>query len=468
MRQVLQSRWQRVLEVYPHVRASRSLIVILLIGVNVCWFLTRLHNYTDLVQNRRQQSMSGFGALLSASTAPLRYFPWRGDYDAAQRYESEGDIFRDFRPFASGTFSPTAAVYTEKGILFVIRIASLYLPAPASATTLVAIQLALDLFVLNGMFWLLWSWGGPVAGGLGGLFYASSGEAAAAATFPFYYYWPIPFGMALCLIAAAAARRGREASLSTAGVFGITMAGWLLFRSTAVLVPLAIGGALFLSAVPFRRCALVVAVVFCLEVAPQLLLKATAPAGEQMTLGRTNMWHALYLGVGTRPNPYGIAFSDTYASEMVRSRYGIAFEAPGYEAALRREYLAIARANPWLLIRNAFLNFGDAIVGWCFPDNRAGPRLWMFGILGIAVVLAKRGEKTFPVLLAAGIWVVQCATLGVVLRPQQGYLWETLAIRALSGFAGLGLAFEWTIQKMSAGLAPTGGSRESQPEPRHE
>jgi hypothetical protein len=447
---VFRSLSRKVSDVYPGIRSSRPLAVMILLVISPCWFVTRLEKYTDRVQNRRQQSMGGFGLMLSAATAPLRYFPWRGDLDAADRYDGAGDVFRDFRPFAGETFLPTGHVRTEKGILFPLRIAS-RLGAAASASTLVAIQLTLDLFVLFGLVWLLWSWGGPLAAGFGGLHYATSEAAAAASTFPFYYYWPVPFGVLLCIIATAAARRGRVAALSTAVGFGLTLGCWLLFRSTAVLVPLAIGGALLLAKIPVRRCLLTVAVVLGFELAPQVLLKAVAPAGEQVTLGRANLWHALYLGIGTRPNPYGIVFDDTYAYELVKRRYGIAFQAPGYEAALRHEYLAIARANPGLLIRNAVLNFWDGITGWSLPAMTWLDRhLWVFGALGIAVVLANRSEKTFPVLLAGVIWVVQCATLGLILLPQEGYLWETVAIRVLSGFAGIGVAVEWAIQWLAA------------------
>lgn len=429
---------------------------LLAVVVTVCWMLSRLDAYTKLVQNKRQQTMSGFGLLLSAATGPSRHFPWRGDIDAARAYEVQGDIFRDFRPFARENFTGNWPIYAEKGILFPVRILSRYFGAPASATSLIAVQLVLDLLVAYGICFLLWRWGGPIAALPGGLYYALSKAAAAAATFPFYYYWPIAFGVLLCLAADVAARRRRLDRISTAAVFGVIVAYWLLFRSTAVLISVAIAAALLLSGIRIRRVAAMVVVIFAIELFPQVLLSASAPRGDRVTLGRGNMWHALYLGIGTRPNPYGIVFSDSYAAKMVESRYGVGFQAPGYEPALRREYLRIARSNPGLILGNTFWNFVDAMRGWCFPkcERDVGPYLGVFGVLGIALVLVRRTDKTFPVALAMTVWVVQCLTLAIILRPQEGYLWETAGIRVLAGFAGIGLAFEWLIEKLTR---PGGG-----------
>lgn len=446
-----QSLGARTAALYERLRASRGAMALFALVVTVCWMLTRLDAYTELVQSKRQQTMAGFGILLSAATAPSRHFPWRGDATAAGAYEAQGDVFRDFRPFANKGFTETWPIYTEKGILFPIRILSRYFGAPASATSLVAVQLVLDLLVTYGICLLLWRWGGPVAAMPGGLYYALSKAAAAAATFPFYYYWPIAFGIVLCLAADVAARRGRLDRASTAAVFGVILAYWLLFRSTAVLIPFAIAAALLLSGTRLRRVAAMFAVIVAIELLPQALLSLGAPREDSLTLGRGNMWHALYLGIGTRPNPYGIVFSDSYAANMVESRYGISFQAPGYELALRREYLNIVRTNPGLILRNTFWNFLDAMRGWSLPKARAdvGPVLGIFGVLGLVLVLVRRTDMTFPVALAMMVWVVQCLTLAIILRPQEGYLWETVGIRVLAGFAGFGLGFEWLIERLT-------------------
>lgn len=439
----------RAAVLYGRLRSSRSFMCLLALVVTACWMLTRLDAYTRLVQNKRQQTMAGFGILMSAATAPSRHFPWRGDGNAAGAYEAQGDVFRDFRPFASKDFAATWPIHTEKGILFPVRILSRYFGASASATSLLAVQLVLDLLVACGICFLLWRWGGPVAALPGGLYYAFSEAAAAAATFPFYYYWPIAFGILLCLTADVAARRGRLDRISTAAVFGVIVAYWLLFRSTAVLIPIAIGAALLLAGTPLRRVAAMFIVIVAIELLPQVLLSVSAPREDRSTLGRGNMWHALYLGIGTRSNPYGIVFSDSYAAKMVESRYGIAFQAPGYELALRREYLNIVRSNPGLILRNAFWNFLDAMRGWSLPKARSdlGPVLGIFGALGLVLVLVRRTDKTFPVVLAMVVWVAQCLTLAIILRPQESYLWETAGIRVLAGFAGIGLAFEWLIER---------------------
>ena len=440
----------KVADAYRRIRASRSLMAVLLIAVTLCWFQTRLHAYTELVQNRREQVMGGFGLLLSAATAPLRFFPWHGDGLAAGQYDKLNDVFRDFRPFQQPTFNASGLVYTEKGLLAAIRLASNYLGAPASAATIVAMQLAFDLLVLYALCFLLWRWGGPLAGICGGLYYAGSAAAAEAATFPFYYYWPIPFGVALCLIADGASRRGEMARLRVSVGLGLCAGLWLFFRATSVLIPASILAAFLAARVPFRRLFLLMPVIVVLQQLPAFLVAVKAPPGEHAGLGRSNIWHSLYIGIGTRPNPYGIEFSDSSAAGMVARRHGIVFEGPGYEAALRQEYLKIVAERPGLIARNAVRNFADAVRGWSFPRHwhSVGRWLWLATLAGLIVTLRRRSDRTFPFVLASSVWVVQCATLGFVCRPQTSYLWETLAIAALAGFGGLGLAFEWTLEKL--------------------
>jgi hypothetical protein len=117
---------------YGGARQSRSLAGILIFAAAAVWFVSRTQAYTDLVQNKRQQAMGGFGLLMSAATAPMRYFPWYDDSAAAARYDAEHDIFKDFLPFRQANFTPSGVVRTEKGILVVIRLASIVFSAPAT------------------------------------------------------------------------------------------------------------------------------------------------------------------------------------------------------------------------------------------------------------------------------------------------------------------------------------------------
>lgn len=443
----IQSLGPNTVRLYGRLRASRALMSLLALAVTVCWMLSRLDAYTALVQNKRQQVMSGFGVLMSAAMAPSRYFPWYGDLAAAVKYEAEHDIFRDYRPFRRAEFAPTVHVLTEKGIVIAMRIASRYFGSPANAATLIAMQLALDLLVLYASCFLLWRWGGPVVAIAGGLYYASATTVANAATFPFYYYWPIPFGVLLCLVAEWAARRGRTARLSVAIGLGVCAGYWLLFRATAVLIPVAIAGAFLAARVPLRRVLLLTLFVVFLQQAPALLITATAPKDVPGGLGRSNIWHSLYIGIGTRPNPYGITFSDSSASDMIMSRYKIPFQGPGYEAALKREYLRILVNDPALIGRNAIRNFAYAVLGRSLlgSSQALGGWFWLPALAGLSIVVARPSNKTFPFALACCLWLTQCATLAIACRPQESYLWETMAIAALAGFGGLGITIEWAL-----------------------
>jgi hypothetical protein len=173
--------------------------------------------------------------------------------------------------------------------------------------------------------------------------------------------------------------------------------------------------------VALRRILLLILLIVVLRQLPAFLVAITAPKNEPGRLGRSNIWHGLYVGVGTRPNPYGIVFRDSNAADMVWTRYHIPFEGPGYEMALKREYLKILLANPGLIARNAVLNFADSVKGWSFDGSsrRVGRKLWLGALAGLVIALRWRSDKTFPFILASALWVTQCATLGFVCRPQE-------------------------------------------------
>ena len=253
------------------------------------------------------------------------------------------------------------------------------------------LQIVVNGFVTLGIARVCWRLAGPAAAWLGVLLWSSWPEVHYAVSFPYYYYWPN-----VCAVALALAWVERRE-----WVTGPLLALWVQLRATAI------GPLGFVTLRSWRHGL----------VAGAILL---ATAGSV----RTQVWHDLYIGIGTNPNPYGIVYADEYAIKVAAER-GVAFKAPGYETLLRDEYLKIARSNPGLIARNWARNTLYALRGGC-----------RIGVVFLVVVLVSLLHAGRVYRSLAGVWFMQCATLGFVCRPQSGYLWETMALVCILGVSG--------------------------------
>jgi hypothetical protein len=161
-------------------------------------------------------------------------------------------------------------------------------------------------------------------------------------------------------------------------------------------------------------------------------------------LPRGQIWHDMYIGIGTRPNPYGIVHQDGYAAAFIRSKYGIVYQTPGYEEALRKEYLEIFYKNPNLIFRNFFLNLFDSLKGQTFVADplRWHKSFWFAALLGLTILIYKRDPRWRWLGAACIVWLIQCATVSIVKVPGTSYLWETIGTSVLCGAAGLGVGLE--------------------------
>jgi len=257
------------------------------------------------------------------------------------------------------------------------------------------LQIVVNGFVTLGIARVCWRFAGPVAAWLGVLMWSSWPSVHNAVHSPYYYYWPN-----VCATAVALAWVERHE-----WVTGPLLALWVQLRATAV-GPLGV-----VTLRSWRHGAVAVAI-----------LLATASSV------RTQVWHDLYIGIGTRPNPYGVVYSDEHAI-AVAAAAGIEFKAPGYEPFLRGRYLKIALADPLLIARNFALNTLYALGG----GSLAGPTR-LLCVVPIIVLLNLRRESAYRGL--AAVWAAQCATLGFVCRPQEGYMWETMALVCILGVSG--------------------------------
>lgn len=266
--------------------------------------------------------------------------------------------------------------------------------------TLFAAQLAAHIPTTIGVWWVAGRLGGPLAARVATLWWLFWPSVWLAVSYPFCYYWPNVFAVGL---AALWVWRGPRTWLAAP-----LLIMWAQFRMTAVGV---------FNAMP--RIA-VGAVAWAATIALVLL-------GH----GRSQVWHDLLIGIGTRPNPYGIPHLDQWAIDFAAAR-GVGFKMAGYEAVLRDEYLRIALSNPLLIARNTVLNMVDAMRGWSFFGSPYPVWSW---VPVVVLWTAWRDRGIYRRLTL--VWLAQCATLAFVGRPQESYLWETMGLFIILSSVGL-------------------------------
>jgi len=407
------------------------------------WGVQRLLAWTN-VHSHPGQLMSGTEMFLGAAVAPLAAFPWSYDADCMSVFLKGGD------PFASWPTECRGATLTEMppwepGIVFPLAIASRVLRIPPSVAMLVGIQLGLDAAVLVAICWLALQLGGPVGAVAAGWTYSVSPALSRASTFPFYYYWPIPIVVALVATLFALSRsRSVRATLAWSGLAGLLAGAGCWFRGTMVTVALVTPILAFALSRPSGR-SLRAALVSVSAIIVVLLPSAwhNFPRSGSL-LPRRQVWHDLYIGIGTRPNPYGIVHDDGSGARVAAERHGVSFHGPGYEEALRAEYFTVLRANPLLILGNFVKNTRDGLRGVTI-NGPIGSRHELFpwlAAVGIACLFVIRRDAAWPAAACGFLWLVQCATIGIVKWPYESYLWETFALGILCAAFGLGAVVE--------------------------
>lgn len=290
-----------------------------------------------------------------------------------------------------------------------------------SAGALLGVQQVTFWLVAVGIGLVCWKLADVRAAWIGVLWWVLWPSSQVAASTPYYYFWPIPCTVGLAALWLWRGERTRWALP--------LLVLWGQLRMTAIGPMLVVRGGL-----------------------GALLITATLVANGH---GRTQVWHDLYIGIGTRPNPYGIIHSDRAAVDFAATR-GIGFKEPGYEAVLRDEYLRIAAENPGLIARNTVLNFVDAARGWSFWGGRM---LWWW--VPLVALWGARRPGVYRSLVI--VWLAQCATLAAVGKPQEGYLWETAGMFVILGATGLVRAWDDVVGRpsTSTSASPTSTGRTS-------
>jgi hypothetical protein len=436
-------------EVVGRLLRSRVLACFIVLSFLPLWATKRLAAWEKL----RSSGELGTTSLvvLAAAAAPARLAPWYYNWTDYRAFVERKEPFGVWQPG-----DPERAEFIhippfEPGVVIALKVMRRVLNAPLSLVTLTGIQLGVDAVVLALICWIAFQLGGTPATLLAAGLYAGWGAISAACVYPFYYYWPIPFSVAFSGIALRLSGGGRRtAAVAWAAALGVTAGSWCWFRGTAasILIVTPVAAYLLTREKAWRRPAAAAALAGLVVVLAPAAAHNLPRSGSLFP--RAQVWHDLYGGLGTRPNPYGIRHDDSFAMGVALERHGTAFQRPGYEEALRSEYLEILRTNPSLIARNFALNFWDSLRGWSFGPVPFDLQkwLWLLALAGVVFSWAARSPMAMPMTAAVAVWWVQCLTLSLVSRPQASYLWETLGSAVLAGSASAGSMVLLTVESV--------------------
>ena len=147
------------------------------------------------------------------------------------------------------------------------------------------------------------------------------------------------------------------------------------------------------------------------------------------------LWHALYLGLGYRPNSYGIEWNDTFAWEKVKSVDPKAvYLSDEYNRILKEQYLSILKNDPGFVARNFLLK--SLRVGYYFL------LFFNFGLLAYFYV-----KPTYEVVLPFLPLIFWAALPGVLIMPASPYLLGMISAAAIFGIYLTGFALDQYFMK---------------------
>jgi hypothetical protein len=423
---------------------------IALATVLVTWGETRLSQWTFRVAGQLQPGMLLTPKLLSEARGILQGHSGKYDADYRRRYDWKELIKSYPSEIAARDWVP--AVDFEPGTAIPIALAAAFplLASPVSPTSLAAIQFGVDLLVLLGVFWLGSRVAGSAFGGwVAAFLYAVSASAAEAAAFPFYYYWMIPAGTAVAVCALRAFESAPRIVWPWVILTGVVAGLSVLFRVALLVLPIALVPALILG-FGWKKGLVTLAIIIGtaqLVLVPNTLRLFLA-TGRVQVFQRSLFWHNMYIGLGSRPNPYGIQFRDADGFAVAQQKYGVAYDEDNvgpYEKALRAEYLRIAAENPGLIVRNFVWNSAEAMRGspWAQDrlklDRRLRPLIPILLILAITVYR----EKLIPTVALLSFLLMMILSVTVVCWPQPSYMSGTCPYVSVLEGAAVAVTLRW-------------------------
>jgi len=161
-------------------------------------------------------------------------------------------------------------------------------------------------------------------------------------------------------------------------------------------------------------------------------------------------WHNAYIGLGYRPNRYGIAWSDAVAADVVeRVHPGTQYLSPLYETTLRHAYLHLLRHDPGFVLgtlwTKARVLLADAL-----------RRFWLApALLALGLLIARRRREAAVAAAVTVPALVIGASAPILTLPTSAYAMGWLGAWGALWLLGIG----WTLAEGGSWIRQRRGRR---------
>ncbi|MEA3346551.1 MAG: hypothetical protein U9Q21_00485 [Candidatus Auribacterota bacterium] len=234
------------------------------------------------------------------------------------------------------------------------------------AKRLVRFRFIIEMILIILLFFI----GKKVAGFLGAvlsaLLYAIFLPAVHMMCYITYYYWAIPFSVFslffwVVLYDMVKKKNNLKKKLVLFFIYGMIMGLATATRMVFLLLPLFLSPFIFYK----ERKIKISIILLIVMLSGQFLLLIPQVFVNRLQFGRwaistRETWHAVFMGVGMRKNPFGIENSGDYAVfDYIKRTQGIDFNEDGFDAynkACKEQAIKIIKENPRFFINNSIKN----------------------------------------------------------------------------------------------------------------
>lgn len=363
----------------------------------------------------------------------------------------------DIRTFTStGETGPLSRV--DPGFCWLLAFARLF-GVPLSLAGVAHLQVAVDLGCLALAHALAWRLSGPVAGSCSALAF---GLTTATVSQPFlvaYYFWSLPLALVIAHTGVSLIRSDTKRSMGLALTSYLALAFCAVWLRVAWLPVLPASAAFLVVRQRVWRVTLIVGLLATIAASYFLLIARVSrqDMGGAFTHPRAQLWHTLYIGLGSYGTWDDIQWLDEYAYGIAAAAGVPASDATRYEDFFRKRFFDEVRQHPFryggLLMRRVADYAGEALAHTPFLDSISRDRLGAFVLVLSVSLLIFCPDPSLR--FVAALLLARVMVWSLVVPPVVPYALECVGLEGVVIAAGAGVG----IASGFGRLRSTGGSR---------
>ena len=411
-------------------RHARTIVVVLIgLVAAAAWYRTRIPGFRRHLSADTPESFQMTSYFLSAAVgAPAsRVGFFRASQVAA--FEAAGGMIPasrlDMRNVPGGADPPQALTRVDAGVAWVFHLASLF-GFSLSIASICLFQLLADLISLVLTAFLGFRLHSLLAGALAALLYAANTQIPTTALLVAYYFWSVPLALVITHLTLSFWRREWHYFGGTSLLALSFAAVWLRALWLPPLVLVFVGVWLLRGAFKWFTIGLCV----LLASYASLILRVRHQNLGDMLHTRSQLWHTLYIGLGTYGDWGQIQWLDEYAYGVAAAAGVLQSDPVSYERLFRDLFLHEVSHHPFryclLLVRRAG-DYFDTPRASTLGLGRIGRRSiigWLSILLVVALFRAVQARGWEPLM----VYCSGVATWCVFLPPIPIYTTETLGV----------------------------------------